>query len=160
MTAEQYTKFAKIALIIPMLTGLLTLMEYLLPLQQVTSIVHSKRISNNNKLGNTTYSIDFENNNDQFTEVIYNTVNEGETVKLQVLRFSKEVKTLQKANSTIIFENKTSEVYFQLGIAIAFIAFSSYYLRRKYLTNKNYRYISILSIIALVSLIRIITLNS
>lgn len=160
MTSEQYTKIAKIALIIPLLTGLLTLTEYLLPLQQVTTVVASKRISNTNKLGNTTYSIHFEHNNDQFTESIYNAVNEGDTVQLQVLRFSKEVKTLQASKSPVILENNTSEVYFQLGFAVVFIAFSSYYLRRKYLTNKNYRYIVLLSLMGLVSLIRIISLNS
>lgn len=157
MTAEAYHKIAKVFLVIPLLAGLLTIAEQFLPLQKVSTVVEYKSVSESAKSG-LTYSIDFSENNDQFTEEIYNQVKEGDAVNLEVLYFTKEVKTLQLPGS-VVLENSTSEVYFQLGMALAFIIFSVYFLRKNFFTNKNYRYIVLLCLIGLVSLIRIISLN-
>lgn len=157
MTAEQYHKIAKFFLLIPLLTGLLTIAEQFLPLQKVSTVVAYKSVRDSSKSG-TTYSIDFVGNNDQFTEEIYNTVNEGDTVNLEVMYFTKEVKTLQLPGS-VVLENSTSEIYFQLGIALAFILFGVCFLRKNYLTKKNIIYIVLLCVVSLVSLMRIISLN-
>ncbi|WP_147406866.1 MULTISPECIES: hypothetical protein [unclassified Flavobacterium] len=158
MTAETYQKIAKVFLIIPLIAGLLTIVEQFLPLQKVTTIVESKRISESTKSG-LTYSIDFSDNNDQFIPEIYNQVKQGDKVNLEILYFTKEVKTLQLPESGIVLENSTNEVYFQLGIALVFVVFSGYFLRKNFFTNKNYRYIVILCLIGIVTLIRIISLN-
>lgn len=160
MTSTDYYKLAKIALLIPLLAGLITIIEQFLPLQEVTSTVKYKHSSAGAKFSGTTYSIDFGNNNDQFTEEIYNKVMEGDTVNLKVLYFSKEVRTIRPISSQIVFENNTKEFIPQLGFAIVFIVFSLYHLRRKYYTNKNYRFIAIVCFFGLVNLIRIINLNT
>lgn len=160
MNATHYYKIAKIALFIPLITGLITIVEQFLPLQEVTTTVEYKHTSNNAKFSGTTYSIDFVNNNDQFTEEIYNSVMEGDTVNLKVLYFSKEVKTIQPINSKVVMENNTNEYIAHLGIALVMIGFSVYFIRRKYYTNKNYRYIIFVCIFGLASLIRIINLNT
>ncbi len=159
MEANKYYTIAKIVLLIPLVTGLLTVVDLILPLQKVTTTVEHKKISERQRFGTTTYSIDFANNNDQFTEEIYNAVTVGDPVVLETLYLSKEVKTLRPQNSTVILENNTSEIYFQMGMALAFIGFGSFFLRKAYYTKKNYRYIIIVSIISFFSLIRIITLN-
>ncbi|MGL2963442.1 hypothetical protein ACSVH2_06445 [Flavobacterium sp. RSB2_4_14] len=125
----------------------------------MTTTVARKNSSERQRFGTTTYSIDFTNNNDQFTAEIYNAVTVSDTVVLETLYLSKEVKTLQVQNSSAILENNTSEIYFQMGMALAFIGFGSFFLRKAYYTNKNYRYIIIVSLISFFSLIRIITLN-
>lgn len=158
MTTEAYPKIAKLFLIIPLLAGLLTIVEQFLPLQKVRTVVERKSVSESSKSG-TTYSIAFSDNNDQFTEAIYNKVHEGYAVTLEVLYFSKEVKTIQLPGSSDIMGNSTSEVYFQLGIALVFIVFSVYFLRKNFYTNKNYRYIVLLCVIGFMSLIRILSLN-
>jgi len=158
MNTEKLYLPAKIALLIPFLVGLLTVAELFLPLQKVNTVVESKRITESSKSG-TTYSVDFLNNNDQFTEAIYNKLQEEDDVVLQVMRFSKEVKTVQLRGSSEVMENSTNEVYFQIGFAVVFLAVSGYFLRKRYYTNKNYRIIVIVSLIGLVSLIRIISLN-
>ena len=159
MNATHYYKIAKIALFIPLLAGLITIIEQFLPLQEVTTTVEYKRTSEGAKFSGTTYSIDFINNNDQFTEEIYNTVMEGDTVNLKVLYFSKEVKSIQPIRNQVVMKNNTNEFIAQLGFALVFITFSVYFIRRKYYTNKNYRYIIFVCIFGLVNLIRIINLN-
>lgn len=160
MNATHYYKIAKIALFIPLLAGLITIIEQFLPLQEVTTTVEYKHTSNGAKFSGITYSIDFVNNNDQFTEEIYNTVMEGDTVNLKVLYFSKEVKTIQPISSKVVMENNTNEFIAHLGIALVMIGFSVYFIRREYYTNKNYRYIIFVCIFGLASLIRIINLNT
>lgn len=157
MSTEKYFTLAKIALLIPLVSGLITITELFLPLQKKETVVESKHTSEN-KLGNTTYSINFLDGNDQFTEEIYNMINEGDSVQLEVMYFTKEVKTLQLKGGTVM-SNNTSEIYFQLGFALVFIGFSIFFLRKKYYTNKNYRYIVVVCLIGLVSLIRVINLN-
>jgi hypothetical protein len=158
MHYEKYYKLAKFSLIIPLVVGLITIAEQFLPLQKVSETVEYKHVSKSLKSG-TTYSIDFTHNNDQFTEEIYNAVSEGNSVILETRYFSKEVNTLQPENSTKIYQNNTSEIYFLLGIAIAFIAFSVYFLRKPFYTNKNYKYIIFVCLFGVVSLIRILKLN-
>ena len=159
MDTEKYYTLAKTALIIPFISGLLTLAEQFLPLQKMETVVEYKHTSRSAKLGNTTYSIDFVNNNDQFTEAIYNQVNEGDEVTLQVLYFTKEVQTIQLPNGQVL-KNDTAEIYFLLGFTLAFLGFSIYFWRKKYYTGKQYRYIAILCFMGLFSLIRIINLNT
>jgi hypothetical protein len=159
MDTEKYYTLAKTALIIPFIAGLLTLAEQFLPLQKMETVVEYKHTSRSAKLGNTTYSIDFVNNNDQFTEAIYNQVNEGDEVTLQVLYFTKEVQTIQLPNGQVL-KNDTAEIYFLIGFTLAFLGFSIYFWRKKYYTVKQYRYITILCLMGLFSLIRIINLNT
>lgn len=158
MNSEKFFIPAKIGLLIPLIVGLLMLSEMFLPLQKVSTVVESKHIKESPKTG-TTYSIDFVGNNDQFTEEVYNKVQEGDDVSLEVLLFSKEVKTIQLQKGGPVMENDTSEVYFQLGFAVAFVAASIFFLRKKYYTNKNYRYIVVVILFGLVSFIRILSLN-
>lgn len=159
MASLNYYKLAKFFLFLPLLVGTLVVVEQFLPYQEENTIVDSKR-TKNNKLGMPTYSIDFLKNNDQFTEEIYNAVKEGDEVVLNVSYFSKEVKTLQLKNNPKIMENTTSEIYFQLGMALAFVGFGIFFLRKSYYTNKNYRYIIFLCCFSFVSLLRIINLNT
>lgn len=158
MHYEKYYKIAKFSLIIPLLVGLITITEQFLPFQKVAETVEYKHVSKSLKSG-TTYSIDFTNNNDQFTEQIYNAVSEGNKVTLETRYFSKEVNSLQLENSTILYQNDTSEIYFLLGIAIAFIVFSVYFLRKPFYTNKNYKFIIFVCLFGFISLIRILKLN-
>lgn len=159
MASLNYYKIAKFFLFIPILVGTLTVIEQFLPYQKVTTFVEHKSTSTN-KFGMITYSIDFENTNDQFTKKIYDVVQEGNEVVLQVSYFSKEVKTLQVKNNALVMDNDTMEIYFQLGAALAFIGFGSFFLRKSYYTNTNYKYLIFLCFISFVSLIRIINLNS
>lgn len=159
MTSETYYKLAKVFLFLPLLAGLLILIEQVLPLQTINTYIESKSVSERQKYGTKTFSIYFENFSEQFTEEIYNTVNEGDEVILQASYFDKEVKTLQIKGSNLVMKNDTSEIYFQLGIAIALFVFSVFYLRKEYYTNKQYRYILFLCLFGLASLIRIINVN-
>jgi hypothetical protein len=159
MDTEKYYTLAKTALLIPFIAGLLTLAEQFLPLQKMDTVAVYKHQSRSAKLGNTTYSIDFTNNNDQFTETIYNKVNEGDEVTLQVLYFTKEVQNIQLPNGQVL-KNDTMEMYFLWGFTLAFLGFSVFFWRKKYYTVKQYRYIAILCLMGLVSLIRIINLNT
>lgn len=159
MDTEKYYTLAKTALLIPFIAGLLTLAEQFLPLQTMETVVEYKHTGRSAKLGNTTYSIDFTNNNDQFTETIYNKVNEGDNVSLQVLYFTKEVQTIRLPNGEVL-KNDTMEVYFLWGFTLAFLGFSVFFWRKKYYTVKQYRYIAILCLMGIFSLIRIINLNT
>jgi hypothetical protein len=159
MDTEKYYTLAKTALLIPFIAGLLTLAEQFLPLQTMETVVEYKHTSRSAKLGNTTYSIDFTNNNDQFTKTIYNKVNEGDKVSLQVLYFTKEVQTIRLPNGEVL-KNDTMEVYFLWGFTLAFLGFSVFFWRKKYFTVKQYRYIAILCLMGIFSLIRIINLNT
>lgn len=159
MDTEKYYTLAKTALLIPFIAGLLTLAEQFLPLQTMETVVEYKHTSRSAKLGNTTYSIDFTNNNDQFTETIYNKVNEGDKVSLQVLYFTKEVQTIRLPNGEVL-KNDTMEVYFLWGFTLAFLGFSVFFWRKKYYTVKQNRYIAILCLMGIFSLIRIINLNT
>ena len=160
MAALNYYKIAKFFLLIPIITGTISMVELFLPLEKITTVVDYKRISERKRFGTTTHSIDFVTYNDQFTEEIYNAVNEGDTVNLEVLRFSKEVRTLQLKNKPVIMENATNEVYFQIGMSLAFIGLAVFFIRKGYYTNTNYRYIVFLCVISFGSLIRILSLNS
>lgn len=159
MASLNYYKIAKFFLFIPILLGTLTVVEQFLPYKKVTTVVDYKS-SRDNKFGMTTYSIDFENVNDQFTSKIYDAVKEDDEVVLNVSYFSKEVKTLQLKSNGIVMNNATNEIYFQLGMALAFIGFGIFFLRKSYFTNTNYKYIIFLCCFSFVGLIRIINLNS
>ncbi|MEO5776671.1 MAG: hypothetical protein ABIQ27_07180 [Flavobacterium sp.] len=160
MESSTYYKIAKFFLVIPLLAGLLTLVEQFLPFQKMTTVVESKSISERQRFGTTTYNIRFTNNNDQFTEKIYNALTVGDSVQLEVRYFTKEVSSISLKNNSVVIKNSTKEIYFILGIGLALFGFSVFFLRKSYYTRKNYRFIILLCFFGFVNLVRIISLNT
>lgn len=163
MDYSRFYKIAKIAMIIPIIAGSIRIVEFAMPLQKVKTSIVYKHISKSTRSIGTTYSIDFDsdfyNFTDQFTEEIYNTFMEGDTVNLEVMYFTKGVKTIQHIHQNKVMENDTSEKYANFILAAGFLGFGIYFIRKKYFTNRNYKIILILTIVSLMSFIRVITLN-
>jgi 1-aminocyclopropane-1-carboxylate deaminase/D-cysteine desulfhydrase-like pyridoxal-dependent ACC family enzyme len=152
-----YKKIVKYLLIIPMFVAGMQLVELVLPLQKVTEFVTYKRESTSK--GFTNYNVDFTKLNDQFTEEIYNELNEQDEVALEVTYFTKEVMSLVLTKSKKKMNNDTSEVYIQTAMALAVFVFSFLFFRKEYLDSRNFRIAIVLLIFGIFSLIRIINVN-
>lgn len=152
-----YKKIVKYLLIIPMFVAGMQLVELVLPLQKVTEFVSYKRESTSK--GFTNYNVDFTKLNDQFTEEIYNELNEQDEVALEVTYFTKEVRSLVLTKSKKKMNNDTSEVYIQTAMALAVFVFSFLFFRKEYLDSRNFRIAIVLLIFGIFSLIRIINVN-
>lgn len=152
-----YKKIVKYLLIIPMFVAGMQLVELVLPLQKVTEFVTYKRESSSK--GFTNYNVDFTKLNDQFTEEIYNELNEQDEVALEVTYFTKEVRSLVLSKSKKKMNNDTSEVYIQTAMALAVFVFSFLFFRKEYLDSRNFRIAIVLLIFGIFSLIRIINVN-
>jgi 1-aminocyclopropane-1-carboxylate deaminase/D-cysteine desulfhydrase-like pyridoxal-dependent ACC family enzyme len=152
-----YKKIVKYLLIIPMFVAGMQLVELVLPLQKVTEFVTYKRESTSK--GFTNYNVDFTKLNDQFTEEIYNELNEQDEVALEVTYFTKEVRSLVLTKSKKKMNNDTSEVYIQTAMALAVFVFSFLFFRKEYLDSRNFRIAIVLLIFGIFSLIRIINVN-
>lgn len=159
MSAVNYYKLAKYSLIFPFLDGLLHLIELALPLQSITTYVVNKTESTRARFGTTTYSIDFTSTNDQFSELVYNSMSVNDTVTLKVAQFSKEVREIYHHSSGSTMPNDTGEIYIQTLLALAAFIFSIWLFRKPYYTNRQYRYCIVLIFIGFFGLIRLFKLN-
>jgi hypothetical protein len=153
-----YTILSKVFLTLPIIAGFLMLIELVLPTVAQQDYVIDKNISHG-KFNMTNYNLVFNNNNDQFTPEIYNAVEKGDAVTLQTAYFTKEVNALKIDGNDLFLQNNTSEIYPRIGFGIGYLGLGIYFMKRKYFTNKQYRYIAFLCILALFALIRIIKMN-
>lgn len=156
---SKYSKLIKILSVIPIALGLAHLAEYFLPEKQVETYIVSKSADYRAKFDTTTYNIRFENNNDQFTEDIFNALEEGDEVTLKVTFFSEEVNSITKLTTNQTFENSTSEIYFRYLFTIIFLIPLLYVFKKRSLSAKQSKYIAFIIVFSLISLYRIIKLN-
>lgn len=153
---SKYSRQIKILSIIPVLIGLLTFSETFLPSKNIETTVVSKNKSYRAKFDRTTYSIYFENNNDQFTEEIFNTLEVGDKVLLTVSYFHEETSKISKIDSAKTYTNSTGEVYFQYIFALVFLLPGLSWLKKKSLSSKQSKYIIFIIIFSSIDLYRLL----
>lgn len=153
---SKYSWQIKILSIIPVLIGLLTFSETFLPSKNIETTVVSKNKSYRAKFDRTTYSIYFENNNDQFTEEIFNTLEVGDKVLLTVSYFHEETSKISKIDSEKTYTNSTGEVYFQYIFALVFLLPGLSWLKKKSLSSKQSKYIIFIIIFSSIDLYRLL----
>lgn len=153
---SKYSRQIKILSIIPVLIGLLTFSETFLPSKNIETMVVSKNKSYRAKFDRTTYSIYFENNNDQFTEEIFNTLEVGDKVLLTVSYFHEETSKISKIDSAKTYTNSTGEVYFQYIFALVFLLPGLSWLKKKSLSSKQSKYIIFIIIFSSIDLYRLL----
>ena len=156
---SKYSKQIKILSIIPVLVGLANLAECFLPSKQIETFVVTKNSSYRAKYDTTTYNLYFENNNDQFTEEIFNKLQEGDEVILHVSYFTEEVSKITNKNTQQTFENSTSEIYFKYVFTIIFLVPLVYIFKKKSLSAKQSKYLVFIIIFSIISFYRLIKLN-
>lgn len=157
MNLAKYSKAIKILAILPVLFGFSNIADFILPSKTINTFVVSKKESTGSKFGNTTLSIDFENNNDQFTDQIYNNLNVGDKVILTVSALHEETDAVTKISTNQTFKNNTSEIYARLLITLVML-FPLIYIYKKYsLSSKQCKIALVITLISLGGFFRLLT---
>ena len=116
-----YSKILKILAAIPVVVGLLTFIEVLMPYKIMDTVVVSKEKEYRAKNDMMTYIINFQGINDQFTEEIYTQLRKGDQVQLSLTFFNKQVRKVKRLRDNMQFENNTLEPYALFVFAFAFL---------------------------------------
>ncbi len=156
LNLSKYDKLIKTLSIIPVLIGFLTISESFLPKKNIETKVVSKNESYRAKFDRTTYNIYFDNNNDQFTEEIFNDFEVGDDVILTTSYFHEETSKITKKESGKTYENSTGEVYIQYIFAIIFLLPALSWIKKRSLSNKQSKYIIFIILFSLTDLYRIL----
>lgn len=117
----ELTPVLKIMSLIPVTVGLLILSETFIPYKVLETVVTAKSKSFRAKTGTTTYSIQFGELNDQFTEEIFMALNENDQVRLWTTYFTSEIREIESLADGKTYANATLERYFLYGFAVAFL---------------------------------------
>ena len=158
-TLTNYSKYIKLISILPIILGLSTFVDLVLPNKQINTKVVSKGKSYRAKFGNTTYKIGFENNNDQFTPEIFNKIAEGDDVVLITDYIHEEVRAINIKSTNTNLINNTNEIYFQLILALVMLFPIFYLFKKRRLSTKQCKYILIISAISFAGIYRLINLH-
>lgn len=147
----KYASLIKRLTLIPLLIGLLGFIELALPSKTVLTKVLSKKDSYRVKTGTTTYTIDFEGINDQFTEEIYNHLTENQQVEITYTLFHKQIESIKTTNPEIELINDTGENYAVLGFSLAFVLAGLLFFSKKTPKNWQLKAAAILTIFSLIT---------
>lgn len=150
MDLSKYSKQIKLLTIIPLLVGVLTFIEIVLPNKSIPSSVISKKESYRLKTDATTYTIQFENINDQFTQEIYESLTEGDLVQLEISPIHNQIITITNLNDQKKFQNETGEKYAIFGFGLVFILCSLAWLKKGELSKKQAIYILFIILISII----------
>lgn len=143
-TFSKYDKLISLFCVIPIIVGVLSLVEIFLPYKKIEATVKFKTI-HKGSYDRIVHTVYFENNLEQFTKEIYDELNIGDSVLLKVTFFSEQTEEiiLNKRN----FINSTGEKYASIFISIFFLIPGLFWFKKKGLSNKKYLYL--ISIIAI-----------
>lgn len=156
LNLPKYSKPIQLLCLIPILVGIMNITENFLPTKEIKTKAISKNTSYRERFDKTTYNIDFEDNNDQFTQEIYNELNIGDEVVINATYFTEETSSIRKLDSDKIFENSTGEIYFRILFGLAFLIPLFWVSKKQQLSAKQCKYSLILIFISTLSLIRVI----
>ncbi len=159
MNLEKYSQAVRYLMFLPLLVSILILSELFLPLKQTSTKVIDKRENYRVKFNTTTYNLYFENNNDQFTQEIYNNFEIGDQVILETTFFTREVNSISDIKKNEDFKNETNEIYVRYGMAILMLISFIYFFRKSFLTSKNLKIMVLVIIFSIINLYRIVKLN-
>lgn len=136
---------------IPFVVGLLGFVELALPSKTIQTKVLSKKESFRAKTGSTTYTIEFEGINDQFTEEIYSHLNENQEVEITYTPFHKQIESIKTTNPEVELVNDTGENYAVLGFSFAFVLAGLLFFTKKTPKNWQLKAAAILTIFSLIT---------
>lgn len=150
-----YSKYLKVLAIIPVLVGLLTIVEIFLPLEIKTTVLVNKHERTSLKSASTTYTLEFEGANDQFSEEIYNSIKIGDSATLYYTPYSRETREISIKGGNRI-ENKSGDRTALTLIGIAFMLTALVWTRSGWLKETPAKWTAIAIVFAVIHLIRII----
>lgn len=159
MNLEKYSQAVRYLMFLPLLVSILILSELFLPLKQTSTKVIDKRENYRVKFNTTTYNLYFENNNDQFTQEIYNNFEIGDQVLLETTFFTREVNSISDIKKNEDFKNETNEIYVRYGMAILMLISFIYFFRKSVITSKNLKIMVLVIFFSIINLYRIVKLN-
>ncbi len=159
MNLEKYSQAVRYLMFLPLLVSILILSELFLPLKQTSTKVIDKRENYRVKFNSTTYNLYFENNNDQFTQEIYNNFEIGDQVLLETTFFTREVNSISDIKKNEDFKNETNEIYVRYGMAILMLISFIYFFRKSVITSKNLKIMVLVIFFSIINLYRIVKLN-
>ena len=145
--------------LIPVIIGVLFLIEGALPYRHIDTVVVSKHSSFRIKTGTTTYSIRFNGLNEQFTEEIFEALEQNDSVRLEVSYFSMEVNSLTRIADGAVFQNDTSEWIFHYIFAIVFLLVGLSWFKTGDLRKREAIFVFIMILMSLISGGRMIVLH-
>jgi hypothetical protein len=134
----------------------MTFIEVFITYKNINTVITSNNKSSREKFDRTTYSIDFTNNNDQFTEEIYNSFNVNDEVIVYATYFNEEVAKIKNKNSVKIYENSTGEVYFLYGFALLYLLAGLTWLKKHNLSAKQCKFALFIIIFSSITFFRIL----
>lgn len=150
MNRSKQATLIKLLTIIPLLVGSLTFIETVLPNYNITTTVISKKENYRLKTDRTTYTIEFENIDDQFTQEIYESIAENDQVVLEITPFHKQIKSVTNLINNQILQNETGENYAIFGFGLVFILSSLIWLKKGELPKILTIYILFITLISLI----------
>mgnify|MGYP007009413236 CR=1 FL=1 len=156
LNLPKYSKLIKILSIIPVAVGLMTFIEVFLPYKSINTVITSKNTSYRARFHSTTYSIDFTDNNDQFTEEIYNSFHVNDEVIVYATYFNEEVAKIKNKNSGKIYENSTGEVYFLYGFALLYLLAGLTWIKKHNLSAEQCKFALFIIIFSSITFFRIL----
>ena len=159
MNLEKYSQAVRYLMFLPLLVSILILSELFLPLKQTSTKVIDKRENYRVKFNSTTYNLYFENNNDQFTQEIYNNFEIGDQVLLETTFFTREVNSISDIKKNEDFKNETNEIYVRYGMSILMLISFIYFFRKSVITSKNLKIMVLVIFFSIINLYRIVKLN-
>lgn len=150
----KYAKTIKRLAIVPLIAGAVSLAEGFFPNHTIKTTVISKRESYRLKTNTTTYTIEFEGIDDQFTEKIYNAINENDSVILSATYFNKQISSIKNLSNGETMDNDTGEVYAVYGFAIAFLLAGLLVFKKGVPANWQLKAAAILTLFSSITIIR------
>ncbi|SFU52580.1 hypothetical protein SAMN05216480_10628 [Pustulibacterium marinum] len=149
-------KILKKIAFIPIIVGLLFFIEIFLPYKEIQNHVVSKNVKTRGRFDNTTYTINFKEINDQFTEEIYNILQPGDQVLLYTTYFNKQIEEIYIDKDKTLYKNDTGENYAMLLFAIVFILSGVIALNKRNLRKKQIFLISFMTLLSIIMGLKII----
>jgi hypothetical protein len=153
---HKYARIIKRITLIPLIVGILGLVDGFLPEWVLKTTVISKKDTYRLKTNATTYTIYFAGIDDQVTEEIYKYLNKGDTVVVSYSYFNKQINSIHLYGTDYVAQNQTGEKYAIYGFSVAFILAGLLFFKKGSPKEWQLKVALILSLLSLITGIRML----
>ncbi len=156
MDQKKYEGLIKLLVIIPFIWGILTFVEVFMESKMETNQVVSKSENFRLKTQETTYTVDFLDINDQFTKDIYDQLNFGDSVMLELTPLHRQIKSVTPFKTGVKLVNDTKESVAILIFGLAFILSGFVWVKKDPLSKRQFNMVALTIIFSIISIVRTI----
>ena len=131
----RFTAIFKILAVVPVLVGVLSFAELVLPTRKVKTTITDKVASSRIKTNTSTYTLYFGNESEEFDKATFTALNVGDSVQLEMTLFNRNITSVSSDQTT--YAVRSTANWAKMFLSLVFLSSGLAWFKNDFLSQKQ-----------------------